>query len=184
MSSTILGNLGFSLALLLASSGIYSLAYSQPVQNSQPTGSASLSKAWAYDQVVAYPSLQQAPTAAVALAQINIALYQAKRNTEQSLCGGQWTPLGPFVEQQGPTIGALPDATYNSRVSWRFNSLRHPQNLSCSNVSRTRFFMEMSRHLPEWIQIRPAGQFTAFQQGNPILLQQMAFSFAHTSRPH
>jgi len=30
----------------------------------------------------------------------------------------------------------------------------------------------MSRNLPGWVQIRPAGQLSAFQQGESVLLEQ------------
>ena len=120
---------------------------------------------WSYDEVTAHLPRQQAEIPAVALAKINIALYQAKQLTEARLCSGKWTPRGALLYRRGPAVttpasGAEPGARH-----WFFQSFRRPATLACADVTRAEYFLEMSRHLPAWISIRPAGQVTAFRLG-------------------
>jgi hypothetical protein len=125
----------------------------------------------AYDQIVARIPHNQAPIRSVALASLSIALHNAKQQAEISLCDGQWAPHGSVVFQQGPVMKrSSPDK--NEMPSWHYNALRQPREFVCGTSSRAAFFLEMSRYLPAWIQIRPAGQFTAFRQGETVLLEQ------------
>ena len=127
---------------------------------------------WSYDQVTAQIPREEAPIASVALAKLNISLHKARRKAEQSLCAGQWTPQGTVLHQQGPALDRASGSQGYANRFWHYNAFRSPPNLSCSSVSRGRFYLEMSRHLPEWVQIRPAGLNIAFQQGRAVLLQQ------------
>jgi hypothetical protein len=111
-----------------------------------------------------------APVASVALATINIALHNARLNAEQALCGGLWAPRGRLLHQQGPSIALMRLSPHKTVKNWHYNTLREAQPLACKTVSRADFFLEMSRHLPDWILIRPAGQFTAYHKGKNILL--------------
>ncbi|MGD2075725.1 MAG: hypothetical protein PVI91_04135 [Gammaproteobacteria bacterium] len=121
-----------------------------------------------YDEVIARLPRKQAPIAAVALAKINIALYGAKQHAQAQLCAGRWTPNGSPRHQQGPRL--QPRTTEGGASEyWLFHSFRLPEQISCEQVSRASFFLEMSRHLPGWIVIRPAGQQTAYRQGNVLL---------------
>ncbi len=121
---------------------------------------------WSYDEVTANVPRKQAAIAAVALAKINIALYRARQLAEQRLCAGKWTPRGTVQQQQGPVVmnRELHDRETAKSV-WFFQSLRDPQTLTCPDVTRAEYFMEMSRHLPAWISVRPAGQVTQFRLG-------------------
>ena len=149
MFSGVLHNPWLSVALITGGIWAYSSVYAGPLQNPHETDTPYPSLA--FDQVVARPSLKQAPIAAVALAQINIALHKAWRTTEQSLCGGQWLPMGNrAVQYPGASKYSVMGKKDVSKGAWHFNLLRHPHSLSCGNVSRARFFVEMSRHLPEW----------------------------------
>jgi hypothetical protein len=121
-----------------------------------------------YDEVIAQVPREQAPIAAVALAKVTIALHSAKQQAENRLCPGQWTPSGSLLHQYGPTIASQTSGGEQSEY-WFFHSLRVPEAISCEQISRPRFFLEMSRHLPGWITIRPGGQLTAYQQGNVLL---------------
>ncbi|HHJ16411.1 MAG TPA: hypothetical protein ENJ80_06910 [Gammaproteobacteria bacterium] len=123
-----------------------------------------------YDQFIASVPRTEAQTASVALASITIALHRAKQSAEQTLCGGRWAPRGDLLRRQGPTLASNPPAATKTAASWRYNALRQASPLACDQISRAEFFMEMSRHLPAWIQIRPAGQLSAYRQGKNILL--------------
>ncbi|VAW75141.1 hypothetical protein MNBD_GAMMA15-1932 [hydrothermal vent metagenome] len=120
-----------------------------------------------YDEFTANIPLQQAETPSVALAQIYIALYHAKQITEAKLCDGKWTSSGTLLYRQGPGINAdsRPDNTGGGNQSWHYQSLRQPVALVCPNVVRGEYFLEMSRHLPAWISVRPAGYETTFRLG-------------------
>lgn len=177
MSSTFLHNIGASVVLFMAgSSGHFNAAaHSAPVSGSAAaTGEVSdlPHDRWSYDQVTAQIPRKEAPIASVALAKINISLHKARRKAEQKLCAGQWTPQGPVLHQQGPALEQASSAQGHANRFWHYNALRSPPSLSCSAVSRARFYLEMSRHLPEWVQIRPAGLNFAFQQGQAVLVQQ------------
>jgi hypothetical protein len=130
---------------------IYSHAFAESGLNGLPD-SASRSS---YDEVIAYVPHQQAESPSVALAKVNIALYRAKQLTEERLCSGKWTPRGTLLYQQGSEASG----------AWFFESLRTPNVLICTGITRTEYFTEMSRHLPDWISVRPAGQTSTFRLG-------------------
>lgn len=108
-----------------------------------------------YDEVTAIVPRQQAEIPSVALAKINISLYRAKQLVEGQLCAGNWTPRGTLLYRQDS----------QAADAWLFQTLRSPEALACPNVTRAEYFMEMSRHLPSWISVRPAGQMTTFRLG-------------------
>ncbi|MFQ5643598.1 MAG: hypothetical protein ACE5FQ_07850 [Thiogranum sp.] len=128
-----------------------------------------------YDQIVARIPMDQAPIRSVALANLNIALHYARQQAVITRCDGQWTPRGPVVFRQGPAIVQGSSHARVPRVSsWHYVALRQPGILACDTGSRAAFFLEMSRYLPAWVQIRPAGQLTAFRQGEAVLPVQEA----------
>lgn len=166
--------------LLLAVQSVYSGVYaSTPADTGQPGKAPHISynprTSLAYDQIVAWIPLRQASTGSVALANLTIALHSAKQQAEIKLCDGQWAAQGSLVFQQGPVVERSPAHT-NEIPSWHYVALRHPWEFACGTSSRAAFFLEMSRHLPAWVQIRPAGQFTAFRQGETVLLEQESFA--------
>ncbi len=118
-----------------------------------------------YDEVVARVPRRQAEIPSVALAQINIALYRARQLTEARLCSGKWTPRGTLQYRRGPEAESSRANKTPDNNAWYFQSLRHPVTLVCPNVTRAEYFMEMSRHLPAWVSVRPAGYETAFRLG-------------------
>ena len=126
-----------------------------------------------YDQIIAQMPLNRAAIASVALAELNIALHQAKNRAEQTLCQGNWTPSGEVVQQIGPLVVAKTAAP----KIWLYQSLRRAHPLACDRVSRAQFFLEMSRHLPAWVSIRPAGQIVSFSEG---LVQPLPPSYLAT----
>ncbi len=165
---------GLPLILFLTVHALYSVAYaSTPADTEQPEKEFNTSynptDSLSYDHFVARIPLRYAPTAAAALATLNVALHNAKQQAEITLCKGQWAPRGSVVIQQGPTIERN---SPREIPSWHFSATRHPAELACGTTSRTAFFLEMSRYLPAWIKIRPAGQLTAFQQGETVVLEQ------------
>ena len=125
----------------------------------------------AYDQIIAQIPVGRAPIGSVALANLNIALHSAKQQAEITLCDGQWAPQGTVVFQQGPAIEQR-SSHANEIPAWHYVAFRHPRELACNTNSRAAFFLEMSRYLPGWVQIRPAGQLSAFQQGESVPLEQ------------
>jgi hypothetical protein len=125
----------------------------------------------AYDQIIAQIPVAHAPIGSVALANLNIALHSAKQQAEITLCDGQWAPQGTVVFQQGPAIEQRFSRT-DEIPAWHYVAFRYPLKLACNTNSRAAFFLEMSRHLPGWVQIRPAGQLSAFQQGESVPLEQ------------
>jgi hypothetical protein len=154
----------WSCGILLASYGLQVCAESGPGFSYESDVNR------AYDEVIAYVPHQQAETPAVALAKINIALYRARQVTEERLCNGKWTPRGILQYQQGPETAATlaGEQTHNNK-SWFFQSFRNPGTLVCPNITRAEYFMEMSRHLPAWISVRPAGQATIFRLGQAFI---------------
>ena len=114
-----------------------------------------------YDQVIARIPYSRAGIASVALAELNIILYEAKTSAEQTLCDGHWSPSGEALQQVGPLAVKQRDA----EKIWLYQSLRRAHPLACDGVSRAEYFLEMSRHLPAWVSIRPAGQISVFNQG-------------------
>lgn len=121
-----------------------------------------------YDEVTARLPLAQAPVASVALARINVALHQARQRAGQQLCADQWTPSGALYLEWGPQLEEHSPATTRAPY-WSYRSLRQPSTAACQGISRDRFFQEMSRHLPDWITVRPAGREIAYRQGQGIL---------------
>jgi len=128
---------------------------------------------WDYDEVIAEVPREKAEIASVALAEIHIALHRARLQAEQTLCGGQWGPSGQVARERGP-ISQESSRRNPGQRSWLYRALRHPHAISCGGVSRSAFFREVSLHLPEWIEIRPAGLATAFRQGQPAPIDQEA----------
>ena len=120
-----------------------------------------------YDQLSARVPRALAPIASVAVARVNIAVHQAKQLTEQRLCAGRWTPQGAIRFEVGPRVSP-PRGADPGNWPWAYESFREPEQLSCGEISRARYFQELSRYLPEWIVIRPGGQAAAFRQGNPV----------------
>lgn len=114
-----------------------------------------------YDQITAHIPHHRAAIASVALAEVNTILLSAKKNAERALCQGHWTPSGELLQLVGPVV-VEPRPGHKT---WLYQSLRRAHPLTCDRVSRAQFFLEMSRHLPAWISIQPAGQATAFRQG-------------------
>jgi hypothetical protein len=114
-----------------------------------------------YDRVVAEMPAEQAVIGSVALAKLNIILRSARRHAQQKLCQGHWSPGGKTIQVNGPE----PSSGTTGQPVWHYQSLRQAHPLACTGVSRTRFFLEMSRHLPEWVTIRPAGSTVTFRLG-------------------
>ncbi len=178
MNSVSIHKTGLPLILFLTIQAVYSVAYaSTPADSKQPERAFRTSynpdDSLAYDQFIARIPLDYAPTGAVALATLNLALHKAKKQAEITLCKGQWTPHGSVVFQQGPAIKRSPP---QGIPSWHFNAFRQPWELACGTTSRAAFFLEMSRYLPAWIKIRPAGQLLAFRQGETVMLEQRAIA--------
>lgn len=174
MLSTSFHKSRLALTLFLAFQTLFSIAYANtPADTEQPENQSRTSynprDNLAYDQIVARIPLGQAATGAVVLASINIALHKAKQQAEFTLCSGRWAPQGSIVFQQGPVVERL-SSSANEIPSWHYVAFRHPRELACGATSRAAFFLEMSRYLPAWIQIRPAGQLIAFQQGETVML--------------
>jgi len=114
-----------------------------------------------YDRVMAEMPSHQAAIGSVALAKLNIALRSARLHAQQALCQGHWSPGGKTMQVNGPE----PATNAAGQPVWHYQSLRQPHPLACTGVSRARFFLEMSRHLPEWVTIHPAGYTSAFRLG-------------------
>jgi hypothetical protein len=127
-----------------------------------------------YDEFIAQIPRQQALTASEALAQINIALHHARQRAAAEACGGRWIASGRLVRQYGPALKHNGGADAGARF-WRFRSFREPQLFACDGFGRAAVFLEISRHLPSWMSIRPAGQITAYQQGRSLLAGEDAF---------
>jgi hypothetical protein len=123
---------------------------------------AAIAEGLYYDQVSARIPRDDAPIASVAMARLIIALHSARKFAAQSLCNGNIPTTGETLQRIGPFLP--PTQTPGDRV-WIYQSLQRPHPLTCGQVSRARFFQEMSRHLPAWISVRPAGQATVFNQG-------------------
>lgn len=119
-----------------------------------------------HDQVIARMPGGEAQIAPVMLAKLNIALHQAKKQAADVLCQGHWLPDGERILQFGPAPATLDDG---SKV-WVYRAARRAQPLACEQVSRAQFFLEMSRHLPAWVTVRPAGQLTAYRQGSVVFV--------------
>lgn len=115
-----------------------------------------------HDQVIARMPGEEAEIAPAMLAQLNISLHRAKKQAAASLCQGHWLPDGERVQQLGPLPVTLDDGS----TVWIYQAARRPQPLACEQVSRAQFFQEMSRYLPAWVTIRPAGQLTTYRLGN------------------
>jgi hypothetical protein len=134
---------------------------------------AATAEAFYYDQVSARIPRDEAPIASVAMARLIIALHSARKLAAQSLCNGNWPPAGQTLQRIGPF---LPPTEVSEDSVWIYQSLQRAHPLACGQVSRARFFQEMSRHLPAWISIRPAGQTTVFNQGAVQARQRTAFA--------
>jgi len=152
--------------LLLACLAVCSRAHALPE-------AAASTESLYYDQVSARIPRDQAPIASVAMARLIIALHSARKLAVQSLCNGNWSPAGETLQRIGPY---LPPTQTSEDSVWIYQSLQRAQPLTCGEVSRARFFREMSRHLPAWISIRPAGQTTVFNQGAVQARHRPAFA--------
>ena len=164
--------LRFSL-LLLSSFGLVNAPTAAPVndlpgRNISPTAIASAHRPLDFDEVAASLPRDLAPIPAVVIAQVNIAMHQARQRAEQKLCAGRWTPRGTKAQEIGPLLPDVQSSATASNESWVYRSFRTPENLGCGQVTRSYFFQEVSRHLPAWITVRPATQVTAYRQGIAI----------------
>jgi len=149
-----------SCGLLLAASCAGVFAESSPGYYTDNDGR------WSHDEVIAHVPRELAETPSVALAKLNIAVYRAKHLTEQRLCAGKWTPSGTLLYQYTPgETGFRSQESKNDRDTWLVQTFRNPVQLACPDITRAEYFLEMSRHLPDWISVRPAGQTTAFRLG-------------------
>lgn len=155
--------------LLFAVSGSHSSAFALSPPEALPDRSApsSAQTHLTYDQVSARVPRALAPIASVVVARVNIAMHHARQRAEQTLCAGRWTPQGSILFEVGPLVTESTDAD-DGNDAWTYQAYRHPEVLSCGDISRTHFFQELSRYLPDWIMIRPGGQPTAFRQGMPV----------------
>ena len=146
--------------------GVLLLVCTSTSAESRPENDTNSGNRWPHDEVIAQVPRQQAKTPSVALAKTNIAVYRAKHLTEQRLCDGRWTPRGTLLYQH---TSGKPDTRLRSTEgggdSWVVQTLRNPVNLACPGINRAEYFLEMSRHLPPWISVRPAGQITVFRLG-------------------
>jgi hypothetical protein len=150
--------LGKLVALMLSATlAGFAVAGAEP----EPAGTAA-----DYDQVIARVPADQASIAPVALAELNIALHQAKKQAATALCNGNWFADGEVIQQLGP----VPAAPAGDTTVWIYRTERRAMPLPCEHTSRAQFFQEMSRHLPAWISIRPAGQLTGYSQGDALPL--------------
>lgn len=140
--------------LMLLSISLGSIAHAVPAHGDTTAEPA-------YDQVMARIPGDTAGIAPVALAQLNIALHRAKKQAATALCKGSWLPDGEIVQQLGP----LPVILTNYKTVWIYQVARRPVPLACEQASRAQFFQEMSRHLPAWVSIRPAGGLTTYRLG-------------------
>jgi hypothetical protein len=113
------------------------------------------------DQVIVELPLERAEIAAVALARLTIVLHRAKQRAADLLCHGRWPPDGETLQEVGPVVVTQTPG----QPVWRYEAMRRALPLKCNGVSRMRFFREISRHLPAWIAIRPAGTTMCFRQG-------------------
>ena len=134
-----------------------------------------------YDEVIAVVPQERAALASVVLAEVNIALHDARRRARQALCAGQWTPNGALFLEYGPQLEQQTSTASQPR-SWIYRAFRRPNKLTCKQVPRARFFLEMSRHLPNWITVRPAGQEIAYRQGQGVFPPQQASMAASVPR--
>ena len=143
----------FALLLLTAAPG--HAAETGPVQPAADEG---------YDLVVAHIPGSRAKIAPVALAELRIVLHRAKKQAALSLCQGNWLPEGELLQQLGP----LPVALTGGEYVWIYQAAWRAAPLACEHTSRGQFFQEMSRHLPEWVTVSPAGQLSAYRQGQEL----------------
>jgi len=178
MPATCFRNLCHSLLLVSACSFTVGGYAASALQTSLPADTDSVPEAttiqqWDYDEVRADVPREKAQIASVALAEIHIALRRARQQAEQTLCDGQWGPSGQVFRERGPAFQESSQPNPGQR-SWLYRALRHPHAISCGGISRSAFFREVSLHLPEWIEIRPAGQATAFRQGRAAPVDQSA----------
>jgi hypothetical protein len=174
MAVTLLRNRVGLLVPLLAASSLHLIAFAEPLPETATVAPTDITpETLAYDEIVARIPHTEAPIASVALSKVNIALHNAKQIAEQRLCSGEWVPPGEVSNQHGPIMekqqGDVPGETF-----WIYSLSMRPQHIACGKTTRTRFFLEMSRHLPDWISIRPAGQITAFRNGEIVFLGQGA----------
>lgn len=114
-----------------------------------------------YDRVIVQMPAEQASIASVAMAKLAITLHNARKQAALTLCNGNWAPGGEVVRQIGP-LALTPSP--EDKI-WLYESLRRPHPLDCKDVSRARFFLEMRRHLPDWISVRPADRAATPGQG-------------------
>ncbi len=153
---------GYNIVVAVVFSALLLLAASAAAQS--PPNLAATSDAQDYDEVIAYMPQAQAEIASVALARLVIALHNAREQAARQLCNGTWTPSGAVVETVGPSLTGY-QAKQNA---WFYHSLRHVFPLDCGQVSRAQFFVEMSRHLPAWVLLRPAGQEIILSEGAAV----------------
>ena len=178
MPATCFRNLYHSLLLVSACSFTVGAYAASDLQTSSPPDADSVPEVTTiqqrdYDEVLAEVPREKAQIASVALAEIHIALRRARQQAEKALCGGQWGPSGRISRERGPVFRESSRHNPGQR-SWLYRALRHPHAISCDGISRSAFFREVSLHLPEWIEIRPAGQATAFRQGRATPVEQTA----------
>lgn len=152
----------------------YSATEAAPVLELETRHEAATENRLEYDEFIAQIPRQQAVTASEALAQINIALHRARQRAAAEVCAGHWIGSGRLVRQYGPALRPDGGADTGVRI-WRFRSFREPQLFACDGLGRAAVFLEISRHLPSWMSVRPAGQITAYQQGSSLLAGEDTF---------
>jgi hypothetical protein len=120
------------------------------------------------DQILARVPVPEAPIASVAQARVEIALHKARQKAGTRSCAGRWVPSGPVSSSHYGTATTKARLVSRDKDYWYYQVSREPLPLTCANASRADYFLEMSRHLPEWVIIRPAGQQFAFQGGRTV----------------
>ena len=117
------------------------------------------------DQIMAWVPADQAKTPGVAQATVHLSLNEARRKTEQELCAGTRTLTGPARQQVTPRILQAPEQL-GGEESWFYRLSRQPMSLAeCPGVDRKTFQTALSRHLPDWVVVRPAHEFRLLLRG-------------------
>ncbi len=117
------------------------------------------------DQIMAWVPADAARTPGVAQATVHLTLNEARRRTEQELCAGTRTLTGPARQQVTPRPLQAP-RQLGGKESWFYRLSRQPMSPGeCPGVDRKQFQASFSRHLPDWMVIRPAHEFRLLHRG-------------------
>jgi hypothetical protein len=109
----------------------------------------------ALDHFIAWIPREDAQTATVAVALVQVKLGNAKGRTGKELCGGAWPMNGEVVDRVGP-YPVLAPVTLGGYPAWYYRISHIPGFRGCAETASNDLYRNLKANLPQWITVKTA----------------------------